>query len=370
MRLKGKHPIHGLPFDAGEVASRMDEEFRALPRGKRWQLMRKVVQREALMLATGQAWLCRDRAPREVLKLLWIYNWTTLGDSIMDLTARFSLPEHVQADLCITPALAQLYLHDTRFRHVYASIEDCAQDYDFVLLHALTGKALRGMRQHVSGTPFAPMIGYVNGEQFARLPFADARLRYLFRLPAAAPPAPALGLGPRQRPAGDRFEIAVGLGARDARRSYPHWGDALRGVLARWPAELAPPLFRLLGVANASGERTAIGATFIANHCVDHVDRLSLIETARTIRDSDAFLGTDGGLMHVAAATRVPGLALFTVIDPRMRLAEDSSIQFLTTDRAMADFAPAEVAKAFVDALRPEADRLAQTRRTVTPSTP
>src|ERR1700690_2849640 len=130
MMLRGKHPIHGLPFD-GDVPNRLRDEWKAMPLRARFQRLRKALQRDLGMLAAGQAGLCVERAPAGTRKVLWIYNWTTLGDSIMDLPARFGVPDGVELDLCIPPALAGLYLGDARFAHVRTRLEDCAQDYDF-----------------------------------------------------------------------------------------------------------------------------------------------------------------------------------------------------------------------------------------------
>ncbi len=355
MMLRGKHPVHGLPFDGG-VPNRLREEWLAMPRPARFRRMRKVLQRDLLMLATGQASACLDRVPRGARKVLWIYNWTTLGDSIMDLSARFGVPAGVELDLCIAPALAELYAVEPGFARVFTRLEDAAHDYDFILIHELTGQALREKRRRWRAVPFAPLLNHCIGEQFARAAFVDARVRQLFGQTRTESPSPRLSLGEPVRSGSERFDIAVVLGAGDPRRAFPHWNDTLHAVLANWPKHLPRPHFRLLGSDNARGDLASLSETIRERDGEDRVARTSLMEAVRTIRDADAFLGPDGGLMHVAAAAGKPGLALFAEIDPSLRLAPQTCLRSLLAPRVMADLDAREVADAFIAACVSAAD--------------
>jgi hypothetical protein len=349
MMLSGKHPIHGLPFD-GEVPNRLRQEWTAMSRRARFQRVRKALQRDLLVLATGQAGRCVDRAPPGVLKVLWIYNWTTLGDSIMDLSARFSVPAQIELDLCIAPALAALYAADTRFAHVFGRLDDAARHYDFIMIHELTGRVMRQKRRRWRAVPFAAVLNSFIGELVARPAFVDARLRHLFGQPRHAAPSPRLALGDPAAPSGDCFDVAVVLGSGDRRRGFPHWNDALHRVLAGWPAHLPRLRFRLLGSDNAMAELATLSDTIRQSHGEDLVGRTSLLEAAHTIRDCDAFLGPDGGLMHIAVAAGKPGLALFAGIDPSLRLPEATSLRSLFAPRALADLEVQAVADAFIAA--------------------
>jgi hypothetical protein len=350
MMLRGKHPVHGLPFD-GDVPNRLRDEWNAMPRSARLQRLRKIVQRDLVMLATGQAWRCVERAPAGTHKVLWIYNWTTLGDSIMDLAARFSVPADIELDLCIAPALAALYAADTRFAHVHFRLEDCAQDYDFVLIHELSTRTLREKRRHLRSQPFAPVLNSFIGEQFARPAFVDARVRQLFGQPRAAAPRPRLSLdGAPARQDDEHFDVAVVLGARDPRRAFPHWNETLHALLASWPARWPPLRFHLLGSDNARAEVKTLSDDLRGRLGVDRVGRTDLIQAARTVRDCDAFLGTDGGLMHVAVALGKPGLALFAAVDPILRLPPPTRLRSLLAPHAMSDLGAQEVARAFIAA--------------------
>ncbi len=348
MMLRGKHPVHGLPFD-GSILHRLGEEWRAMPFFRRARRLRKALQRDLGMLASGQARLCVERAPPGVRRVLWVYNWTTLGDSIMDLAARFSIPEGIEVDLCITPALADLFTGDSRFARVLTSLDEADAAYDFVLIHELMSATLKEKRQRMGAVPFAAILNYAIGEHFARTQFVDARIRHLFGLAAAPAPRPYLPLGPSDTSARSTFDVVVALGARDPRRRFPHWGAALDALLLLWPSSRPRLRFILLGNEDARGD-TLDFSEAVRRQSTDRIGRTPLLEAARTIRDSDAFLGADGGLMHIAAAADRPGLALFTAIDPSMRLPADAALQALVAEPTMAQLPAAQVAAAFVAA--------------------
>ena len=350
MLRRGAHPIHGLPSEQ-PVANRLREEFEALSRHARRRQWIKLLRREMLIFATGQACLCVERAPPATRTLLWLYTWETIGDAIMDLAPRLSLPGEVQVDLCIAAPLADLFRGDPRFRHIYTRLDDCCGNYDFILLHVLTTKALRAVARRFPKTPFASMLGYAIGEQFDRVAFADARLRSLFGLPPASPPRPTLALGAAIPSNGKRTEIAVALGFRDPRRRYTRWKQTLDRIIDAWPVALPPPLFRLLGSANAEGDLVDFDDAWLAAYGDNLVGRLGLRETATVLRDCDAFLGVDGGLMHIALAADKPGLALFAIIDPGLRVPPRSRLRTLYAGDRFEPLDSGRVAAAFIDAV-------------------
>ncbi|CAE6718564.1 hypothetical protein R75461_01393 [Paraburkholderia nemoris] len=84
------------------------------------------VKRIALMLLSGQQLLIADAAPRKVKKLLWYYDWATIGDSIMDLSQRLLIDPRISIDLCMPHGPVELFVRDARFRRVSRSLDDCA----------------------------------------------------------------------------------------------------------------------------------------------------------------------------------------------------------------------------------------------------
>lgn len=343
-----RHLIHGLPFEQ-PVPEHLREEYEAWPARRRRQLLRKVTQRELAIALSGQRRLrCTVHAPPNVRRMLWWYTWTTIGDAIMDLSPRFLLPAGVEVELLICPALAPLFAQDSRFARVHSSWDTVDPHYDFLLVNHFSTDGLRAKRRHLPQVPFAAVLGHMAGEMFSRLHVADARVRQLFRLPPGEPLAPRLDLAPMAMPQDGRRHVAVALGARDERRRWGGWNEALAQVLRRWPANARLPRLHLIGTANARPDRNALSPSVLA-HCEDHIERQSLLEAARCIAGCDAFVGTDGGPMHVAVATGRPGVAMFSVVPPEYRLLPDSPVLPLRPDAQGRPPAPEALAQALVD---------------------
>lgn len=320
------HLIHGLPFPQ-PVPEHLRQEFESWPGRRRRQLLRKVAQRELAIRLSGQGRRRVERAPAGVRRMLWWTTWTTVGDAIMDLSPRVLLPQAVQAELLIAPSLAPLFARDPHFTHVHTGWETVQGRFDFLLVNHFSTDGLAAKRRHLPEVPFAAMLGHMAGEMFSRVHFADARMRQLFDLPPGEPAPPRLWIEPlREDDGARRFEIAVALGARDERRRYRHWPAALAQVQRAWPAGLPAPRFHLFGTANARPDAADFDPAWLRAHTVDHIERLDLLQAARRIAGCDAFIGADGGLMHLAAATGVPGVAMFGVVPPEYRLLPASSI--------------------------------------------
>jgi len=316
-----------LPADLAQpVSSGLLAEFRAMPLGKRVQLYRKVALRELSLRLSGQTRLLRESVPHDTRRLLWWYSWPTIGDSLMDLSARGLIPASIHVDLLIAPSLAPLYATDPRFDRVFTRAEDVPPGHDFLLVHHLGTEQIRGKLRFWPSLPFAHVRGHINGEMFARVPFIHARFRQLFGLPEAPPQPPTLSLMPTS--SGDRVEVsvAVALGARDPRRSVDFWPGLLVAIAERFAARGWRVRWQLFGSDNAQEDRARLPVE-VLNQADDHVARLSLLQTAQRIAGCDAFVGPDGGLMHIAAASRLPGAALFTTVAPEYRLLPESSLR-------------------------------------------
>ena len=293
-----------MPFEA-PIANALEAEYRALSPSRRHQALRKVWGREAALWLSGQARLRCKRVPAAVRKMLWIYSWTTVGDSIMDLAARSLVPASIEVDLCIAPALVPLFERDARFSRVYADPSACGGEYDFVLLDCLGTSILRQKRRYFPLLPFASLRGHLLGERFDRAAFGDHRVRQLFGLAPGAVAAPWLSIDVPE-PACDVFRIAVALGARVGYKRYPQWPEVLAWLRTHWPKNAPSPVFRLMGQgAAAQEELRAIAADCLGRCCEIRIDSGgNLRDAALDLAACNAFLGVDGGLMHVAVRRR------------------------------------------------------------------
>jgi ADP-heptose:LPS heptosyltransferase len=344
--------IHGLPFEA-PIPEHLHAEFAAWPAPRRRAIVRKALLREAAIALGGQRSLRLERATPGVRRVLWVYDWTTIGDAIMDLSARALLPPSIELDLLVRPALAPLFEHDRRFRRVCTGPAQCDGAYDLLLVQHLHSGVLGLQRRHFRAVPFVSVMGHLAGEMFSRIEFADRRLRQIFGLPDGAPTAPWLDLPSPTRLPADRFHLAVALGARDERRRYPHWRAALAALLDGWPADAPPLTLHWIGTANARADRATLeGDPRLRSASVDHIERTSLLDTACLIAACDGFVGTDGGLMHIAAATQRPGVALFGAVPPRYRLLPGASVVGLPADGGIPGLTPNALASMCQEVVR------------------
>ena len=349
-----RHPIYTMPFDDSDVANALEAEYRERSPGQRFQARRKALARELMLRLNGQSRRHVQAMPASTRRLLWVYTWTTVGDAIMDLAPRRLIPSRIDVDLLIAPALAPLFASDKRFRGVISSAAKCAADYDFILLDSLRTGSLRMKAERFRAVPFATMRGHQAGERFDRAAFADRRLRQLLGLASGPVEPPRLDLGADQPNAHDpgHFRIALALGARLQRKLYAHWPEVMTALVAAWPAALPQPEFVLVGQGtSAKAQRDAIDHASTGAAVTSLIGSGSLRKTAIDIAACDAFLGVDGGLMHVAVGVGTPGLALFTRIDPAYFLRPESGVTALPCDGELDAIAPGEVAAAFVAAL-------------------
>lgn len=343
-------PIYRLPF-AADIPNDLQREYRALPWSRRFTLVRKAWSREMMLLAAGQRRLRNETIPSNTRRLLWIYSWTTIGDAIMDLSQRAFLPPHIEVDLCIAPHLADLFQGDTRFGTVYRSVQDCRNDYDFILLQNANTPALKAKFQHFPDTPFNTLFGHLYGECFSRIDFVARRLGQLSARQVDKPVLPSLRLNDVSTVLPHGYRIAVALGGRDQRRMGADWSSILPAIVDAWSDDAMPPVFVLLGDGSAMADMAAICPAFLSRHCEVHANRLSLRATATAIRDCDAFLGTDGGLMHVALAFDKPGLGLFTQIRPEWRMHPDARMESHFQMEPLSTLVPHAVAQRFLFSL-------------------
>lgn len=284
--------------------------------------------------------------------MLWIYNWTPIGDSLMDLAVRQALPAPLRIDLFVAEWLAPMFADDPRFEHVHTRIDDCTGPYDFVVMQEFNSRCVRMKVKAAPRAPFATVFGHLRGEQFDRMSFAQRRFEQLFGLRMAAPVPQWLALGPRPDRDCARTRVVVALGAKDSPHWYRRWPDVLQFLLARWPADRVTPEFVLLGNRTGHEDLARSPPELLEAHCRVEIDRLALREVVQRIQGCDAFLGADGGLMHLAVACDLPGLALFAEIDPALRLLPGTRLQSQFTPGAIDELSPARVAAGFLDALR------------------
>lgn len=295
--------------------------------------MNKSLNRHALMLASGQQFLMNKSASSKTRKVLWYYDWGTIGDSIMDLSQRFQIPSNVSIDLCMPHGPISLFTNDTRFRRVHKSISECDRQYDLIILQNLTTKTLFQKIRHYPFTRFYSIMGHKRNEDFSRMQLSYERLSGLFGLERASGPIePSIGLTSVNSPKTETFQIAVAVGGNDQRRRFENWPSVIRLIDNHWPKSQPKPTYIIVGAGEHAKEAAArICGELPSDRVVSRLDLPTVEMAAEIIQESSFFIGADGGLMHIAAALRKHGVGLFSEILPEWRLHSESKMGAIFT---------------------------------------
>jgi len=114
----------------------------------------------------------------------------------------------------------------------------------------------------------------------------------------------------------DKEFLALSIGGIDPHRSYRRWPEFLR-LLDTAAPEIFPKTIVLVGSDNESEMEKIISATdFKRLDIRSCVGKLSLLQTREVISRAQAFIGCDGGLLHVAHSTSTPSVSLFSNREP------------------------------------------------------
>lgn len=313
---EGSHLIYNATGQ-GDKLNNLRGEYFEIPQKLRHKWIRKAIQREVILYLTGQKLFQRNRIPEGKIRLLWFYDWNTLGDSIMDLSQRLAFPPNITLDICMPSGPADLFNADPHFNKIYTNIENCPVDYDFILLHDISSTSIRIKLTRYFFKPWASMINHQQGEQYSRINFASARLEQLLSC-SLKPLRPNVPL-PKDV-AIEPNRIAVALGGGDARRRYRRWSELLETVVAR--LEPSRPLrFALMGSGeSAHADLETFTPEFLERYVDIELDQPDLSALKAAMGRCAYFMGCDSGLMHLAEALDKPGVALFGRIKPEWRL--------------------------------------------------
>lgn len=340
------HRIYNA-YGAGDYLNNLRGEFDEIPAALRSKWERKSRQRAWLLILTGQSFLEQQKIPAGVRKILWFYDWNTLGDSIMDLSQRQYLSDSYQVDICMPSGPAELFTGDPCFGHVYTDINQCPQDYDFILLHDISSRSIGIKLRRYFTKPWASMIRHQQGEQHARGALSAFRFGQLLGLPDLVPLRPTIASGCTQSNT-QHIRVAVALGGGDPRRSYKQWPALLNQIRQAVPKE-TPLRFVLVGSGQPAHEDLkSFSADFLAQTCEVCLDLPNLLALRDVMCTANLFLGCDSGPMHLAEALNKPGVALFGHIRPEWRLLPDSHLQKRFDPTSVNNMAPADIAAEFV----------------------
>ncbi len=347
-----RHLIYNA-FGAGDYLNNLRGEFDEIPAALRSKWERKCRQRSWLLMLTGQSFLEQQKIPAGVRKILWFYDWNTLGDSIMDLSQRQYLSDRYQVDICMPSGPAELFAGDRCFGHVYTDINQCPQDYDFILLHDISSRSIGIKLRRYFTKPWASMIRHQQGEQHARGALSAFRFGQLLGLPDLVPLRPTIASGCPQSN-NQQIRVAVALGGGDPRRSYKQWPALLNEIRQSVDKE-TPMRFVLVGSGQpAQEDLKSFSADFLAQNCEVCLDLPNLLALRDVMCSATHFLGCDSGLMHLAEALDKPGVALFGHIRPEWRLLPDTRLRALFSMRSVNQIAGSDIFESFIKLIQAE----------------
>jgi hypothetical protein len=298
--------------------------------------------------------LLLDRLPPPPRRVLWLnYSSTSIGDSIMELAGRAML-EGYEVDLLTHKQHADLYLQDRYFKKVYTDAGQLkAAHYDFVLLDLFNTRSIQLKKRICPDLPCACLQSFFYGASFNRTLFSCYRIHHLLGYPYSEQELqhflrPRLfvddqnPLPPRQKQ--NRF--ALMLGGVEPFKTYQLWPEFIKLLRLRWPSGSDFPEFILLGSQNGMPSVEPVMAALKDCGATSFVGKLTLRQTAGALAACDAFLGTDGGLMHCAVALDKPGVALFGRFSPQLLLPPRAAMHPLYDALDVNNIPPAAVADA------------------------
>lgn len=344
-----QHPIYN-PLGLGNTANNLEAEYRAHPLGRRFKWLKQWARLKIVLWLSGQLRRRVQQLPTGTRKVLYAYDWGAIGDSIMDLSQRQLFPADIQLDLYMPAKAAVLFEGDARFKNIYRNAADCPADYDLIVLHNISPALVKFKTQRYPDTPFYDVLGFIQGELYARAFFCHASLSRLLGPTRTDICRPQLGKRHVESVYVQPNTVLVAMGALDQqRRRYKQWPALLAQLQAARLAENRSPLtFVLTGLgATAREDVASLPPQFVQEHCVVCLDLPSFPEVQAKIASCQYFLGPDGGLMHIAEAMNKQGVALFAQVNPGWRLHQGSQLHALFNAQTVDNITPSDIVAQF-----------------------
>ena len=320
-------------------------------------VLRRSLQRRAIFWLSGQQIYKTNQIDTAWKTGLVLYfGEDQIGDILMDLAPRSLLLKHrLTIDLLTTPHLAQLFAGDPWFRSVYSDPKQLsAANYDFAIVLSNKRRPLATKIKYFKQLPWISIQENYFGPDFHRSGFVTQRFSDLLGIElsqkdfiAAATQKLALQNFSSQSATHNEHPpnaIAVCVGGVDARRSFERWGAVISLIEAHTDRS-----FILLGSSNGGRQAASLMSQFSGHLDITNmVGKTTLHQAHSIISNCRLIVCTDGGLMHIAATTKTPLIALFaSAIPPTWRLQPSAARDAITSHTLnVNDIAPSQIADA------------------------
>lgn len=143
--------------------------------------LKQFLQRDMILLLTGQQQRKCASVPVGARNVLWFYDWHMLGDPLLDKALRQHLAQHYRIDICIPAAPPDVFEQDSLFHKVYRNLRDCPTDYDFIVINDINSRSIKLMLRRYFQKHWAELVP--DNERDARIytqrEFVANRLRQL-----------------------------------------------------------------------------------------------------------------------------------------------------------------------------------------------
>lgn len=311
-------------------------------------------RRRLVFMASGQEKLELDSLQAAGKRGLWLYfGEGQIGDALMDLAPRSLLQaKGFHMDLLTDPHLARFFQGDPWFAAVTDDVPAAARvSYDFVIVLSHKRRSIRAKCKYFSQLPWASVLEDFTGPNFDRASYATQRLSDLLGLELSATEffaharqklktqlAPA---GPEEASEQLGKAVALSIGGVDPLRTYSGWLEVIAGLMRHGKNE-----FLLVGSGNGVADAQRIEQEFgLLARVHNYVGKCSIAKSHDLLAAARVAVCADGGLMHLAATTRTPLVALFSAaIRPEWRLHKRAGVTFAcSTSRDVNDISPQEI---------------------------
>lgn len=314
-----------------------------------WRLFR----RELSLLVSGQKFLERRVIPAETRSILWLApSIKNIGDAVMALSGReLLIKAGYVVDVLVDAKVYPLFKSDQWFNQVASKPQELADNnYDLILLDSVKSISLKTKQKYFKKTPYCHFRGHFDGVEFNWILFSYHRINALLeniyqqeQLDMIARPA----LFPRSPESGKIRRLVIATGGEDQlRRVYDKWNEVIAGIRA----QIAEMEIVLVGNANAVADARILAEQF-GDKVINLVNQLSLSEVAELISQSTYFAGCDGGLMHIAVAHELAGVALFGYFEPEYRLPLTSGIKNIYDMSSVKNILPETIVSILIDTI-------------------
>lgn len=317
-----------LPFKT-IIPNEVEQQLQREPFSRKLKEYWRLLRREIYLLVSDQKRLERELIPPRTTRILWLApSIRNIGDAIMVFSGRELLRGQCCLDILLDKKVESLFSTDEVFDQVYTDAGKITTNYDLIILDSVKSISLKVKMKYFRKVPYCHFRGHFDGIEFNPILFSYHRINYLigakysqFQLDALARPSLYLNGGERS----DSIpQLVIAVGGEDIKRKYyDDWLDFVEFVVERYP-DLK---IVLVGSENGAGMAEKIIKKF--PQASNFVAQLGLRDTAEIIRNSNYFVGCDGGLMHIASSYNIPGVALFGFFKPQFYLPYNSKLTVL-----------------------------------------